>query len=87
MSELRLNIFGKASGKTVQTWKFADETQLPLLSILEFLRKEKIPIASSCFGEGICKKCVFNGDQLGCQINLKDLFNQSTQAVIEIDYL
>ena len=87
MSELRLEILGKASGKTVKIWRFLDESQIPNLSVLEFLRKEKVPMASSCFGEGICQKCVFNNDQLGCQIQLRDLFTQSTQALVEIDYL
>ena len=87
MSQLTLQILGKASSRVVASWRFDSQKELPNLSLLEFLRQEKIPIASSCYGEGVCKKCVVNKDQLACQVYLNQLFLKGPRVVIEISYL
>jgi ferredoxin len=76
----KIIVKGLASGKTVS------QLNSPKLSIslLDFLRQNNIPIASSCQGEGICKKCVFNKDKLACKLILP-LDNED--LTIEIDYL
>lgn len=51
--------------------------------LLEYLKKIKqYPIASSCNGEGVCKKCVFNNDLLLCETKVID-----SPSVIRISYL
>lgn len=87
MSKLKLHLVGQASGKKLKTWEFNGLETIPELNVLQFLRQQKIPIASSCFGEGVCKKCLFNQDQLACQVLLRDLFDQDEQTTIEISYL
>lgn len=71
----------------LRTWSFSQLDSALDLSLLEFLRQEKIPIASSCLGEGVCRKCVFNTNKLACQFTLSDLFAQSHDVVIKISYL
>jgi len=58
-------------------------------SLLELLRLNSIPIASSCYGEGICKKCVINDGIISCQIFVKDFIKDSKihNNIIIIDYL
>ncbi len=51
--------------------------------LLEYLKKiKKLPIASSCNGEGVCKKCIFNESLLLCEIKVKD-----SPKEIKISYL
>lgn len=61
------------------------------LTVLEFCQKKNIPMASSCFGEGVCKKCHFNCKKIGCLSLLKDepleQVNGQSSIIIEIDYL
>ena len=60
------------------------------LSLLSYLESCNIPIASSCNGEGICKKCIVGDDLLSCQINLKDFldsFNEEDSPTIKVSYL
>lgn len=55
---------GLASGKV---WRFnVDDDQVDA-DLLTFLREKTIPVASSCSGEGVCKKCVFNESFLSCK--------------------
>ncbi len=56
---------------------------------MEYLRRENIPVASSCYGEGICKKCVVKlGDveELSCLISVKKLLEMKI-TTISISYL
>lgn len=43
------------------------------MDALKWLQKNDYPIASSCDGEGICKKCIINENLLACQVKMKDL--------------
>lgn len=52
------------------------------MTLLEFLKLKGFPIASSCSGKGICKKCVFNKAQLSCEIKVSSIKDK-----IQIDYL
>lgn len=76
----KIIVKGLASGKTVTELNSPDQA----INLLDFLRENNIPIASSCRGEGVCKKCVFNKDKLACKqmlpIDEEDL-------IVKIDYL
>jgi succinate dehydrogenase/fumarate reductase-like Fe-S protein len=57
------------------------------MALLDFLCNQSLPIAYSCYGEGVCQKCAvrYNEDViLACQILLKEL---PDGAIIEISYL
>ncbi|EPZ50637.1 hypothetical protein M902_3313 [Bacteriovorax sp. BAL6_X] len=56
------------------------------LTVLEFLRRKEIPIASSCDGEKVCKLCVINDDLLACGLLVKDII-QKYNSLITISYL
>ncbi len=76
-------VFGKASNKEL----INDQLSNIDVNLMEWLRSKKIPLASSCNGEGICKKCVINTDILACKVNLSDLVNAQNLIYIEISYL
>ena len=53
-------------------------------TLLEFLQRENIPIASSCMGAGQCKKCIVeinDQTQLSCTTLMKSLPKLSTVGV------
>jgi Na+-transporting NADH:ubiquinone oxidoreductase subunit NqrF len=60
-------------------------------NLMQFLRSQNIPIASSCFGEGVCQKCVINATQLSCQFSVttfcEKFENESKVSTIEVSYL
>lgn len=59
------------------------------LTLMEFLRAHKIPVASSCFGEGICRKCVVKSGEvefLSCLITVKT-FLLEYEPIVSISYL
>ena len=58
-------------------------------SLLDLLRELSIPVASSCFGEGICKKCMINDNIISCQISEKEFYKISAECnnTITINYL
>lgn len=63
--------------------EFKPEEEELNLDLLTYLRKvKKLPIASSCEGKGICKKCICNTDLLLCKTSVKN-----SPQIIKIDYL
>jgi len=86
MQELRITFIGNASKKREELHFTAVNTNE---SLMDFLRSKSFPIASSCYGEGICKKCVINlngNEEISCQISLKSLTINKTNIII-VDYL
>lgn len=85
-SESKFTLFlkGRASGKEV---KYIIQNNDVNLDILSLCQKYEIPMASSCHGEGICQKCVFNNGQLACKINFKNILKDNNSAMIVLDYL
>lgn len=55
-------------------------------SVLDFLRSHNFPIASSCRGEKICKKCKINGEVLSCALSVAE-FLENYGNKIKVDYL
>lgn len=56
-------------------------------NILEWLRSKKIPLASSCNGDGVCLKCLVNKEIIACQTKMLELADQQNRILIEIAYL
>lgn len=82
-----VSIFGLASNSLVKIIEVKSEDLN--LTLMEYLRRENIPVASSCYGEGICKKCVVKlGDveELSCLISVKKLLEMKI-TTISISYL
>ena len=78
----QITIIAKASNTVISIPVKAEELNM---SVLEFLRSHSIPIASSCDGEGICKKCKINGLILSCEITVDEIIKNSLK--VEVDYL
>ena len=77
-----IKLIKKASNTTQMIFYKDYDLEIDLLS---FLQTKNIPIASSCGGEGVCKKCVINQDVLSCQVKLNDLVESKRN--IEVSYL
>jgi hypothetical protein len=81
---LQIIIQGKASGNsTVLDYKIEELDEL----LLFFLRNKGVTIASSCDGEGVCKRCVIQNGWLTCGLTLKQFLLRQPDGKIEIDYL
>lgn len=79
----KIKVIGLASGKIVNlTIQSKDDLEL---NLMKFLQKNKIPIATTCLGEGVCKKCVINYDLISCLITVKDFLSRENQE-IKIEY-
>jgi ferredoxin len=82
----RIIVFGNAKQATILD-QVIPRIELTMTA-LNWLRSKDIPIASSCNGEGVCKKCIINSNLVSCQINLQDLLNENTQEIkINVSYL
>jgi len=82
-----ISIIGLASNSLVKKIEIKSEDLN--LTLMEYLRRENIPIASSCYGEGICKKCVVKlgeVEELSCLISVKKLLEMKI-LTISISYL
>ena len=75
-------ILGKAS-QTKQVLP-VEENDLEL-SLLFFLQRHKIPVASSCRGIGVCRKCIFNDELLCCEILVSEAIDKN--LTMTLDYL
>jgi Na+-transporting NADH:ubiquinone oxidoreductase subunit NqrF len=56
-------------------------------NLLRFLREKGITIASSCDGEGVCKKCSIQNDWLTCKLTLKTFLERQKDGKIFVSYL
>ena len=84
MLAVTIKVLGVASNKELLEIN-PNENELNM-NLMNFLRAHNIPIASSCYGEGVCRKCVINKNILSCQLSVKEFINKKNQ-VIEITYL
>jgi Na+-transporting NADH:ubiquinone oxidoreductase subunit NqrF len=78
----QINLYGKASQRE---FKLAIKTEDLDLTVLAFLQKNQFPIASSCSGEGVCKKCIINQDTLSCKVTVAEWLTLNKR--IEVSYL
>lgn len=84
MSLKKITVFGNASNSVVKTL-FVNEGDMNM-SLLEFLRKNGIPVAYSCDGNGVCMKCIFNQSLLSCQISVGQYLKEK-EGLLIFDYL
>ncbi len=56
-------------------------------NLLKWLRKNGVTIASSCDGEGVCKKCSIQNDWLSCKLTLKEFLERQQDGKIFVSYL
>ncbi len=82
-----ITVKGKASGKELlnQTIPKVKNTGICLM---DYLRNNSLPIASSCLGEGVCQKCLVHLNKkkvLSCQVMVSEIENDD--IFIEVDYL
>ena len=83
-----IHIFGQASNRMLKVLEV--EREDADLSLLDFLFRSKIPLASSCSGEGVCLKCKVNNNDkiiISCQIKMSELLQNERIQVIRISYL
>lgn len=86
MSQQQLRVQGLSSHKEIASFHQEDLASVdPSLSLMDFLRSHDIPVASSCYGEGVCRKCLVNTDIVSCQITLINFCKNYDTLVI--DYL
>ena len=81
---MQIEVKGLASGRS--TFIAFDESDLSD-TLLDFLMKKNITIASSCGGEGVCKKCVIQNDWLTCTMTLKEFLQRQNDVKIFVGYL
>lgn len=79
-----ISIHGLASGRISSITANLEELEL---NLLVWLRSKGVTIASSCDGEGVCKKCSIQNDWLTCEMTVGQLLKQSPAGVIEVSYL
>jgi Na+-transporting NADH:ubiquinone oxidoreductase subunit NqrF len=77
-------VVGLAS-KTSKTFAVKEEDLG--LDLLHWLRQKGVTIASSCDGEGVCKKCGIQNDWLTCELSLKEFFLRQPDGKIFVSYL
>jgi Na+-transporting NADH:ubiquinone oxidoreductase subunit NqrF len=81
---VQIEVVGTASGRsTMIEYQESDLDEL----LLFFLRSKGITIASSCDGEGVCKRCDIQNGWLTCQLTLKDFLQRQPDAKIFVSYL
>ena len=81
---MQIEIKGQASGRSI----FIDYEEQDLEeTLLTFLTKKGVTIASSCGGEGVCKKCDIQNGWLTCQLTLKVFFQRQADKQIIVGYL
>ncbi len=81
---MQIKIKGLASGKTQNLTARPEDLEE---NLLKWLRGKGITIASSCDGEGVCKKCVIQNDWLTCKLTLKDFLETEPSGEIRVSYL
>jgi Na+-transporting NADH:ubiquinone oxidoreductase subunit NqrF len=83
----QLLVKGLASKNLIRCFDWEHLKDVPQETLMDFLRSQKIPIASSCFGEGVCRRCKVSETVLSCQIKVFELFDIDEMKEITIDYL
>jgi len=73
-----IEVWGKASGRVVARLPVENPNEL----LLFFLLRHGLPIASSCAGDGVCRKCQTSEGKLSCQLTLAEL-----DGPVSFDYL
>lgn len=79
-----IEVVGKASG----TSRFLEFEDGDLgTDLLTLLRRQGVTIASSCNGEGVCKKCDIQNGWLTCKLTLKEFLERQPDKKVFVGYL
>jgi Na+-transporting NADH:ubiquinone oxidoreductase subunit NqrF len=81
---MSVTLVGLASGRENSLEFTSEELNRDLLS---WLRSKGITIASSCDGEGVCKKCNIQNGWLTCELTLKEFLERQPDGKIFVSYL
>lgn len=81
---MQIEIKGLASGQSLFINFNEEDLQQNLLI---FLRSKGVTIASSCDGNGVCRKCMIQNDWLTCEMTLKEFLQRQNDKRITINYL
>ncbi len=81
---MQLIIKGLASKKLIKIIPVSEAESG--LNLLLFLGARSIPIASSCSGENVCKKCKINGEIISCTFTVGEFISKYGEE-ITVDYL
>ena len=82
---MNLRVFGKASNRIVAVITFNESVDGDKI-LMNYLINNNITVASSCKGEGKCRKCLINNDVLSCQISILNFVKIFGNTII-INYL
>lgn len=75
-------------GLASQTSRFINATEENMKeTLLDFLRANGVTIASSCDGEGVCKKCGIQNGWLTCELTLEEFLKRQPDGKIFVGYL
>jgi hypothetical protein len=78
----------EVKGLASKTSRFLDFADSDLdIDLLTWLRSKGVTIASSCDGEGVCKKCGIQNGWLTCELTLKQFLERQPDGKIEVGYL
>ena len=80
---MKITVLGLASGKTLGSFEVTDTEE----ALMFFLMRMGLPIASSCAGDGVCKKCKVNGEVLSCQTTTGAWIREHGDEPVTITYL
>lgn len=79
-----IEVRGLASGRsTFLNFKENEKNE----NMLQWLRKNNVTIASSCDGEGVCKKCKIQNDWLTCELSVEEFLKRQPDGMIKVSYL
>jgi len=81
---MQIEVVGKASGRS--TFIQYSATDLSRI-LMVFLRENGITIASSCAGEGVCKKCSIQEEWLSCMMTLEEFLQRQSDGKVFVGYL
>lgn len=79
-----IEIVGLAS-QTSRSIEYSEQDLDTIL--LDWLRSRDVTIASSCDGEGVCKKCSIQNGWLTCELTLKSFLERQPDGKIFVGYL
>lgn len=56
-------------------------------NLLFWLRKNGVTIASSCDGDGVCRRCFIQEQWLTCELTLEEFFQRQPDGKVMVSYL
>lgn len=81
---MQITVKGLASGRT-QTFEI-DPLDRSII-LMRWLQNNGYSIASSCDGQGVCKKCVIQNEWITCEITVEQFLEKDPSRTVLIAYL